>query len=78
MKLSISQLKMIKDCAHEQWLESGRGGTAVDADASLALCWVKAFNKVLGKDNMELYAFPRNLDRSNPTTNIDISGKIEL
>lgn len=78
MKLSTYQLKMIKDCAHEEWMASGRGGTAIDADASLALCWVKALNKILGKDNMELYAFPRNMDTQDPKHTIDPSGRIEL
>lgn len=72
MTLTDSQLKLIKDFAREEWLAC----SDKDSDAHVAKCWLKAINRVLAKDKLELYAFEVDQNKGDPRLIIDPSGKL--
>lgn len=74
MKLTNTQLRLMAEYAHEEWL----GSTSKDTLVHTPLCWLKALQRVLNKDKMELYAFPIDQNSGDPKLCVDPSGKIEI
>lgn len=62
--------------AHDEWLNTYKKDAT---DEHLAECWLKALDRVLAKEKMELYAFDiDHNEKCDPKNTVDPSGKLEV